>query len=353
MKHGFALIELIVATLVASMVAAILLSALSQGNRFQMIIDNTIDTSVRIGVIANQLEKDLMGAFIPVQAEKKDQPQKAQEADKSNDAKKDDSKKTPAKKDEPEQKRDEKEIKPIEKIFYSTNKAGKLDTLTFITNNPLVVFVGKDVGVVKPKVVRVQYSLRPEVGNKDSYALFRQESMELDLEKYKDVRAYEVIGGIKDCKITFTARIEKKDDKKAEQGKEKPKIQYEYKTLSEWVSEQPKKDAEKEKAEFPRIPYNVEIKIALWDMQEKRDKEFTIVCQIPVDFSEPKKDDKKKVEEPKKDEQQPVAPADNNKQNTQKVALNKSSKSEETVTYNGIQTHKDNLDSLKKIFGHV
>lgn len=70
-KQGFMLIELIVATLIASMVAGILLTALAQGNRFQLAIDNMIDTSLRFAVVSNQLEKDLMGAFIPVQAEEK------------------------------------------------------------------------------------------------------------------------------------------------------------------------------------------------------------------------------------------------------------------------------------------
>jgi type II secretory pathway component PulJ len=352
MKYGFALIELIIATLIASMVAGILLAALSQGNRFQMIIDNTIDLSSRIGVVSNQLEKDLMGAFIPVQAESSSaKAPEDKQKEESDEAKKSDNKKIPDKKDEVEQKStDKKEEKPIEKIFYSINKNGKLDILTFITNNPLVVYVGKDVGVVKSKVVRVQYSLRPEVGKKDSYALFRQESMELNIEKYKDVREYEVIGGIKNCTITFTARIQKKDEK-AEQSKEKPKISYEYKTLNEWVSEQ-KKDADTQKQEFPRIPYSVEIVLVLWDMQDKREQKYIIVCQIPIDFTEPKKEEKKKAEQPKKDEEQ-SAPADKGKGNQQKTAQNKQSSGQETVVYNGIETTAVNLDSLKRIFGHV
>ena len=339
MKHGFALIELIVATLVASMVAGILLAALVQGNRFQTIVDNMVDTSVRIGVISNQLEKDLMGAFIPTQAVPQEEEKKeaAQPVDKKNDA---------GKKDSAEQKgAEKKELKPIGKIFYSTNKDGKFDTLTFITNNPLVVYVGKDVGVVKPKVVRVQYSLKPEADKKDSYALFRQESMELDLEQYKNVRAYEVIGGIKNCTITFTARIEKKEDKKAagneKSSEAKPKISYEYKTLNEWVSEQ-KKDAQKEKEPFPRIPYIVEIKLVLWDRQEKLDKEFTIRCNIPVDFAEPKKEEKKLTEQPKKDEESPQAPVDKNKQ----------ASGQDIVVYNGIQTMSGTLEDLMKILGH-
>ncbi|HLW72937.1 MAG TPA: hypothetical protein VKR54_02720 [Candidatus Babeliales bacterium] len=353
MKYGFALIELIVATLVASMVAGILLAALTQGNRFQMLIDNTIDTSTRIAVVANQLEKDLMGAFIPVQAEEKKDKQAS--PDKSDDAKnspdkKDANKKDAGKKDEVAEKvAEKKEEKPIQKIFYSTNKGGKFDTLTFITNNPLLVYVGKDVGVVKPKIVRVQYSLKPETGKKDSFALFRQESMELDLEKYKDVREYEVIGGIKNFTITFTARIPKKDEKATD--KEKQKILYEYKILNEWVSEQ-KKDAEKDKAEFPRIPYSVEIKMSLWDIQDKKETEFTIVCQIPVDFSEPKKDEKKQPEQPKKDDEVPGAEAGkSSKAQLNKVAGNQPSGGQ--VDVYSIEAIGDTVKNVTKFLGRV
>jgi type II secretory pathway component PulJ len=292
MKPGFMLIELIVASLVASMVAVLLLAALSQSNRFQMIDDNMIDISTRVAVISNQLEKDLIGAFVPVSSFAKASDFAKASSDKSADKQEEQS--APVK--EP--------VKPIEKIFYSTNKNGQLDTLTFVTNNPLVVYVGTDVGIVKPKVVRVQYSLKPEADKKDSYALFRQESMELDVEKYKNVTPYEVIGGIKRCTMTFTARIEKKSEKKDEKV-ENPKISYEYKTQSEWVSEQKEKTTEdkgKETPEFPRIPFSVEMKLILWDLQEKKEKEFTFVCEIPTDFSPIKKHDKQ-PEKPKKDDQ--------------------------------------------------
>lgn len=342
MKYGFVLIELIVATLIASMVAGILLTALAQGNRFQTVVDNVVDTSMRIGIISNQLEKDLMGAFIPTQALLKEEEKKepTQPADK---------------KDSAEQKgAEKKEPKPIEKIFYSTNKDGKLSTLTFITNNPLVVYVGKDVGVVKPKVVRVQYTLKPEPDSKNSYALFRQESMELDLEQYKNVREYEVISGIKNCTVSFTARIEKKEEKPAadneKASQEKPKISYEYKTLNEWVSEQ-KKDSDKEKEPFPRIPYSVEIKIALWDKQDKRDKEFTLVCIIPVDFTEPKKEEKTLTQQSKKDETS-NAQGDKNNQ-LPKTAHNNAINGQERVVYRGIETMSGTLQELMKIFGHV
>jgi type II secretory pathway component PulJ len=301
MKQGFMLIELIIATLIASLIAGLLFAMLFQITLVQTSVDNVIDLSVRVGVVENQLEKDLTGCFVPKQAEESSSAKAM--ADTSKDVKK----------VEPEG--DKKETaKLIQKIFYSTNKNGQLDTLTFITNNPLVVYAGKDVGVAKPKAVRVQYTLTPEEHKKDSYALLRQESMELDLEKYKNVTPYEVIGGIKKCTVTFTARIPKQQDNKQQASEQNSsKVLYEYKTLNEWVSEQKKEDKEsKDKSEFPRIPYSVEMKLTLWDLQEKKEKEFTVVCEIPTDFSpvKVKKQDKKEADKPKQEDKSAEQSAD-------------------------------------------
>ncbi len=334
---GFTLIELMISTAIATMVAGVLLAALSQGNRSKAKIDDAISLSERIAIVANQLEKDLMGAFIPTEAEsssakaaaaQEDEEPKAPDKKSSSakatadtaDNKKTDAKATPAA-EKPADK-----PKPIEKIFYSTNKENMLDTLTFITNDPLTVYVSKDAGEVKPKVARVQYTLRADEKDKKSYTLFRQESKELDLAEYKNVRPYELISGIKKCTVKFIARIEKKQEKnkpadKAEKQKEREKIEYEYKELSEWVSEQKKEsssanasskasatadrsaaEGEKEQQEFPRIPYQIEFYISLWDIQEKKDKKITLLYEIPVDFKKPKKEEKKQLQ-PLEDEQ--------------------------------------------------
>lgn len=380
------LIELIVATLIASILSGVLLTALSQSSRVQASVDNTINTSERIGIVVGQLEKDLAGAFVPTQAEKKDE--KAPAA--SPEEKKDDTQKTSAKSTEPEQKTGQKkEAKPIEKIFYATNKDGMLDTLTFVTNNPLVVFVGKDVGTVKPKVVRVQYALKPDPENKESFILFRQESNELDLAEYKNVRPYEVIGGIKKLSVSYTARLEKKEesasakasdsasssaksfgehgkatsDASAGTKKEKPKKSYEYKVQPEWTSE-PKKDSdkgetkqgEKKEQEFPRIPHSVEFKMTLWDKTNKKDKDFTFVCAIPVDSIEAQqKDDKKQPEQP---EQKPAAPADEQQpgQQGQQAMRGRRVETREVVVYNESDLEvvlANAMDSLKKLIGHA
>lgn len=358
--HGFMLIELIVASLIASLLSAVLLTALSQSSRVQTSVDTTVDLSERIGIVVNQLEKDLAGAFVPVQAEQPDIEQAMQDTV-SSSADSSGNKSAQGTGDKTDQK---KQPKPIEKIFYGTNKDGMLDTLTLVTNNPLVVFVGKDVGTVKPKVVRVQYTLKPDVENKNSFILFRQESNELDLAEYKNVRPYEVIGGIKKLQVSYTARLEKKEKSKAsdaaaEKSPEKPKKSYEYKIQSDWVSE--KKDENKKaqaqgddkEPEFPRIPYSVEFKITLWDKQNKKEKDYTLVCAIPVDSIEAQLHDEK--ESPpvvKKEEKKPAASPEKATQSGQSVAHNQVS-SQEVLVYNGTQVLSNTLNSLKKLLGPV
>lgn len=353
MKYGFMLIELIVATLIASMIGSLLLTALYQSSRFQNSVDTMFDTSLRVGIVTNQLERDLMGAFVPTQARIKDA--KEEEAVEKKDSKADAGKKSSDKKEEKKEKISKPAEKPLEKIFYSTNKGANLDTLTFITNNPLSVFVGKDVGVVKPKLVRVQYVLKPENDKekKDTFTLFRQEGIELDLAKFGSTRSYEVINGIKEFAVTYTAKIEKKEEKSqavpAKEGAEKkdakvlptsskgaeskqekkPKV-YEYKTSKDWVSERKQeenKTAQGEEQEFPRVPYLVEIKMVLWNKQHSKDEEFALVFELPVDTSptvEKEEEDKKDDKKNKKDSDDKLAEKfdDTNKQaNNDKTEL--------------------------------
>jgi len=343
------LIELIVATLIASMVSTVLLTALYQGNKVQAFVDDLISTSERIGIIANQLERDLAGSFVPIQAEQGDIEEALSAAEKS------DISQTAQGGQKEGQK---KQAKPIEKIFYSTNKNGMLDTLSFVTNNPLVVFVGKDVGTIKPKVVRVQYTVKPEQGTKDSYALFRQEGNELDLADYKNVRPYEIIGGIKKITVSFTARLEKKEEKKTEQkSQENQKVSYEYKVQPEWISEQKKDQKQsdkKQEPEFPRIPYAVEFKITLWDKLHTKDEEFTIVCEIPVDSLHAQQENEQQPQQEKKVEPKSEKPGATPNKPGQLVARNgnvgNAVTTKETVV---IETLTNTLGSLTKLLRNM
>jgi prepilin-type N-terminal cleavage/methylation domain-containing protein len=310
-KKGFSLIELLIGIAIGSMIASILLTALYQGSRFQKTVDTVFDSSVRVAIVTNQLEKDFMGAFIPVQARIKQSDEEQEDED---PAQKKES--AVVKKETPSGKKDTQQVdrpaeKPLEKIFYSTNKGTNLATLTFITNNPIAVFVGKDVGVMKPKIVRVQYTLVPDKEKKDTFRLIRQEGVELDLANFGKPRSYELLDAIKEFSVTYTARIEKKEENKQNMREDKQatatsqKVLYEYKTMPEWVSE-PAQDAQKppteENQQMPRIPYSVTIKIVLWN-KKQAEETYIVSYEIPVDTSEPQQKEKTGARKEKRSEQ--------------------------------------------------
>lgn len=364
MKYGFSLIELMVSTLIASMIGSLLLTALYQSSRVQNSVDTMFDTSLRVGIITNQLERDLMGAFVPTQARIKDA--KEEEGSEKKDGKVDAGKKSSEKKEDKQEEKKEKiskpAEKPLEKIFYSVNKGVNLDTLTFITNNPLSVFVGKDVGVVKPKLVRVQYVLKPDEENserkKDTFTLFRQEGIELDVAKFGSTRSYEVINGIKEFAVTYTAKIEKKEEnsqaapvkegaekKDVKQLGQKPKV-YEYKTSKDWVSERKQeenKTGQGEEQEFPRVPYMVEIKMVLWNKQHSKNEEFTLVFELPVDTSPVEEKEEKDDKAPKKDEKKDSSDKSSEKTPNSSVDKNKQAHSDKAELMESLTVTLGNL----------
>src|SRR5579872_2246059 len=157
-RSGFMLIELLVALLISSILGALLFNAFIQTNRSMRTVDAITNLSSRSTTVRYVMERDLAGAFIPVEGLKK--KKKAEQAPKLP---------VPAQPQAPKLAPEKKERKPITHIFYGTNKDGMLDTLTFITNNPLRSNV---------TIARVVYRLKPEQGadkRKPSYALFRQE----------------------------------------------------------------------------------------------------------------------------------------------------------------------------------
>jgi len=262
MRYGFTLIELLIALAIASTILAILFNSFFQSSRIVDRAEDIMSINSRAALVQYQLEKDLMGAFIPVQALK-------------DENKKDDTGK------KPEPKKEKKELKELKKVFYGINKGEKLDVLTFITNNPMSAYWSQQLGKAKPKIARVVYRFVEDKERKGWFTLLRQEDYNLDFEAYalggpKEVRAYELAEGIKDFSVTYTVMFEeeKKDEKKKKEVK--------FKTLSEWNME---KDAQIPKDIKRRIPNAVGIKVTFWDMKGIRDASFTFSILILPDVS--------------------------------------------------------------------
>lgn len=300
-SRGFTLIELLVATAISAMIAVLLFSSFSQTNRTVRRVDNAVDIAMRAIVASHQLERDLAGAFVPVEGQRKsayatasaDKPAKANE-DKSvsagSSAKEDVSAGAMAKAEK---------AGKISKIFFGSTKDGMLDTLTFISNNP----------TIDPICVnRVVYKLVPEKIKKKeeaSYALMRQEGTQLELDAYantgeKAIRSYELVGHIKKLTVVYTAAVVK--EKVERKGNQEIKtIETEYKVYNDWnMEEEIKQPIKPDQPRRRLIPYAVDINFTLWDAQKKQSRLYTVKTVILPDAQE--------FEEEAQKVNQPLAP---------------------------------------------
>lgn len=288
MMRGFTLIEVLIATLIAAILGGLLMSTYYQVNRSAQSMDNLITTHERLVLIAHQLERDISGAFIPrTFGKKEEKPAEPTQGEQLT------SESSEEKSEQDTQPQGETKQQKIKHIFFSSNKDKQLDSLTFITNNPLQVYWSARAGQAKPRIARVVYRLVPEKENPRqknravSYSLMRQESGNLDFNAFKAqegeraIRAFEVANGIKDFKVRFGALV----------GEDA-----ELKEFDVWNMENGKEQQdEKEKEQRRKVPHEVYITITLWDAQKKRSstREFTI--PIIPDMSEPEQPQEKKI----------------------------------------------------------
>ncbi len=293
MKKGFTLIEIMIGMVIAGILSAGLFNTITQVGSVQQTISGLTSIYGRLAIFQQQIERDLMGAFVPMQYD----VLPTQTGQKQS------------------------EQKPLEKIFYaeSKGKGGRLDYLTFITTNPLEIYFGvKDVKL-KPRVARVVYRLVPDPKNKLWFLLQRQEgASDLSFEKYGkdaqgDFRAFTMIDGIRDISVQFIS-IEQKEDK------ESKKVTHTYKRQKNWNSkpDEPKKEGGAKGAQqpkersWPKLPNQVEFTFSLWDANKKY-KTFTMT--IPIEsmvgsFAQ---------EEKKNDESSDDAQANSKKESENKV----------------------------------
>lgn len=293
---GFSLIEVLIALSIASIIGIALFSSLDQMTRISNKVDTIIEDDDRMALLHNQLKKDLSGAFVPTQAVE-------QPIDK-----------------------DKKNKKPLEKVFYSSNsEKNTLNTLTFITTNPLTSY-----GSSKPRIARVVYKMVPqkENGQQPSYTLLRQQGPDLEYDTYKQDnkknRSYAVAEQIKNLTIEYTTTkksVQKNDSKNppeletvkewdSDKNAPKEKAQEETKKKENAATQKnqqsPQNPEKKEKEERIWLPLYATITITLWDARKKH--EYTTQLIVPIvgsSFTEPvqeaQKPAQKKQGEQKKD----------------------------------------------------
>ena len=320
-RGGFTLIELIIAISIAGVMSIVLFRSLFQINMSTTLSDRVMSFDEKAERLVQLFDHDLAGATTLIDNE----PPKEELAT--------DMKQTPtaggqqpSKKEDKEKKEPEKKPKKIiTKLFNSTNAGERLDTVTFVSNNPMTSYWisqhgTESAGKPKPNLVRITYILKEDPENKDSFILKRQESVPLDWEK-RSGKIYDVMTGIKNISVEYTQKIEKIikiEEKKEEASKDKgktgqpsqqpaepagkqpkpskgpkTKTEVEYKTLKTWDTDQKEeekakqeeKEAKKEKEQIKKKPIPVLVKItaSIFDNTLQRTVEFVFFVPIITD----------------------------------------------------------------------
>lgn len=258
-------------------------------------IDNRTMIIEKAALVNAQLEKDFSGIIVPNEFYDR-QPKAKEKVSPENDAKKDDAQKKEAeqkkKKEQEEANGEQKNKKPFEKIFYSINKSGMLDTLSFLTTSSLQVYWGPKSGTAKPRIVRVLYTLKENPAGKDgkkTYSLIRKESPKLEYEDAQKGLEHVLADNIKSLTMDYTAVLiepEKKanTNQNLEQKPAKPEI--EIKQVSEWQQDKPQnEEIDKNQKQMPLTPQVISIDISFWDAQKKRSFPFVFTYRVPAEFA--------------------------------------------------------------------
>jgi prepilin-type N-terminal cleavage/methylation domain-containing protein len=268
-RCGFSLIELVVAIAIAGLIMTALFQSYFVLNRVAGFLDNVIDRDLRISIIQNQLEKDLTGVFIPVQALKQPEPKKEVQE-----------KKEAEKQEASTESKPQEKPKKLERVFIGNAKDKNMTVLSFITDNPVLVYE-KDKGITpKPRIVRVAYRLTEDKQQKNSFILTRQESNNLLFDAFEQksaqqIKSFEVARLIKSIHVEYLQR----DEKQKEDAKK-----IEFKTYTQWPK--PEEQGAKDEQKDPQMPDFVKIEILLFDEKMQGEKTYNFMYQL---FGETKK----------------------------------------------------------------
>lgn len=259
MKPGYTLIELVIVVLFLSIIVSTVLGGYFFITRVMVVVDRAVSVDMRLALLRSQLEREVSGIFIPLQAIQ-GPIQKVQV---------DDQKITASAAATKEQ------AKPIvSDVVYSKNKGDMLAELSFVTSNPIAAYSGADnAGGVQARIVRVTYRVVQQ-DKEQRYSLLRSETTTLSREEIKKllqqkkIREYEFIGNIKHISLEFMVPNVQTQDKQAE--KDKPIVS------KEWPMEQ-KKDEQK-----LLLAQRINVRVVLWDDRQQQEVAATIPLLVPT-----------------------------------------------------------------------
>jgi hypothetical protein len=277
MKQGFVLIEVLLALVIALMMGGILINVLYQGTRAFKTVNSLIDNRERWVIGSQIIMRDLAGACIPLQVQLQTKQPQAQKKSEQ-----------PEQQEEPSVLEKQSSPKPLTKLFASDTKDGMLSTLTFITNNPLPVYDRGDTGIIKPKIVRVTYTVKLDKESektKPTYTLYREETVTLEESSGAEAtgkssaKSYVILTNIKSIMVTYTADMSSKDEKNK---KEVVAAGDRWKTFTEWNVE--KEGGNKELLDRNiMLPTLIEVVCTFWKSGTKEEQHYSCMIALEID----------------------------------------------------------------------
>lgn len=296
MKPGFSALELIMAMAISAIIMTTVLEIYHQITRNMVRVDRFVFEDTQLLVLKNRFSKDIAGLsaiwFSQAELDKKiaSKEKKALEPDK-----------------------DKRQTSPT---FYSINKQGRLEQITFVTTSALQSY-----GATQDRFVRVVYQVEEDAAHVGLFRLMRKEiafpTEHIDEQALKGGTFYELVSGIKSISMTYQL-VDKvqlrllghdkqadvaKDGTPAEKSTEKQPI---LRSVKQWAPQIPQaKDDQKsvkKPADDPDLfgaddeqaaekeesikgvaaPTFIEMKIVFGATDKQLEKEYTLVFYVPT-----------------------------------------------------------------------
>ncbi len=263
-RLGFTLLEVLIATALASILSVSLLVMWRNMNQMRNRMDRYVTLYQRATLIYSQLDRDISGAFLPVEADMS----QARIADMVSTASAPSQSAGTSSGQKPVQRPAMQGPAKLEKPFFGDHT---LSELTFVTNNIMQRYWSAklaSLGAPQPRVARIIYKLVPDTKHVDSFILMRTESSQIYLDSVEKsgARAYQIAHGIKAVRMQYGVFVEMADDNKTVQNQkrslqqpQKSGVHFERKVVTEW------KKIEDQKPPWPLVPEWVTMELELWD----------------------------------------------------------------------------------------
>lgn len=230
MKPGFSVLELIMAMAISTIIMTTLLEMYNQITRNMVRVERFVFEDTQLLVLKNRFSKDIAGLsaiwFTQAEVDKKIAGQ---------------NKKAP----EPDQ-----EKRQASAAFYSINKQGRLEQITFVTTSALQSY-----GTTQDRFVRVVYKVEEDPASPGLFRLMRKQipmpTEHIDEQALQGGTFYELVSGIKSISMTYQLidKVQlrqlgqgKQDDaaKHAAQSEKSPDQQEIIRSVKQWTIQAPK-----------------------------------------------------------------------------------------------------------------